>query len=117
MKQTQRHAPPRPRDLTIAMLAIEFVCRRFGVTTAQLEGPRGKEPIVWARYVAIYLIYRQTKLPMPKIALLFDRDPSTVQHALHSKAAEARAQEMSALAAEFLYSVVATQNPTTNANV
>lgn len=50
----------------------------FGRTVDELRGPRGSEPLCWARHIAIYLMDELTTASSLEIGKLINRDHSTV---------------------------------------
>ena len=64
------------------------VCRivggRYGVTVGEMLSPTRSQPIALARQVAMRLLRELTDLSYPQIAARFDRDHSTVMHAVRA---------------------------------
>lgn len=73
---------------------IRSVARHFDVTTAQIFGPSRDEPIVTARHVAMYLVRQEHQLSYPALGRIFDRDHSTIQHAVKKAGISALAAEV-----------------------
>lgn len=74
---TSSSAPFRP----IAHIQ-ERVAREFGLTTYQIKSPRRTRSIARPRQLAMYLAQRITRKSLPTIAEAFDRDHTTVLHAI-----------------------------------
>jgi len=59
----------------------------FGVTIADLEGPRRHQPLARGRQIAMYIVREMTDLSLPKIGQLFGgRDHTTVLHGINTVA-------------------------------
>ncbi|MGH3825958.1 MAG: helix-turn-helix domain-containing protein [Pseudonocardiaceae bacterium] len=66
------------RASTVMVVASEY----FGVTIEELRGARGVNAVAHARQVAMYLCRELTELSLPQIGRAFDRDHTTVMHAV-----------------------------------
>jgi len=75
-------APPTP---TLAAIQ-DAVCRVHGLSRAELVSAGRSARVVRARQVAMYLAREMTALSLAEIARGFDRDHSTVLHAIRSVA-------------------------------
>jgi len=75
-------APARPAP-TLAAIQ-EAVCRLHGLTAEQLLSPQRAARVAHARQLAMYLAKEMTPLSLAEIARGFDRDHSTVIHAIRS---------------------------------
>lgn len=95
---------------------IAATCRHYGLTLDELRGPKRESRITWPRQQAMKIIRDNTKLTFPQIGRIFNRDHTTVIHALRrvkSKASdadllsmtqiEARATEASERATVFMF--------------
>ena len=60
----------------------EAVARRLGLDPAQLAGASRTPAMVRGRHIAMYLCRELTSLSLPRIGACFDRDHSTVLHAI-----------------------------------
>jgi chromosomal replication initiator protein len=60
----------------------EAVSRRLDIDPAQLAGASRTPAAVRARHIAIYLCRELTSLSLPRIGAAFERDHSTVLHAI-----------------------------------
>jgi chromosomal replication initiator protein len=58
------------------------VAREHGVAVEDLTGPSRKRSIAYVRFIAMRRIRAETKLSTPQIGKLFNRDHTTVCHAL-----------------------------------
>jgi chromosomal replication initiator protein len=59
----------------------------FGISIADLEGPRRHQPLARARQIAMYIVREMTDLSLPKIGALFGgRDHTTVLHGINTVA-------------------------------
>jgi chromosomal replication initiator protein len=57
----------------------------FGLTIADLEGPRRHQPLARARQIAMYIVREMTDLSLPKIGVIFGgRDHTTVLHGINT---------------------------------
>jgi len=76
---------PPPARPTPTLAAIqEAVCRLHGLTADELLSPRRSPRVAHARQLAMYLAKEMTSLSLAEIARSFDRDHSTVIHAIRS---------------------------------
>jgi len=74
--------PGPPRQITKRAI-LEAVSDTFGVNIEDIRGPSRRRPLVTARQVAMYLFRRLTEEnSYPSIAAVFDRDHTTVIHAV-----------------------------------
>jgi chromosomal replication initiator protein len=75
-------AARRRRRPSVGIDAIqEAVCDRFGVSFLELLSPRRLGSLVDARHAAVWLA-RQAGYSLPAIGRAFDRDHTTVLHAV-----------------------------------
>ena len=72
---------PQPRRLRVADV-IEVVARRYDLDPVALSGPSREQPIVTARHLAMRLARELTGKSYPEIGRAFNRDHSTVIHAM-----------------------------------
>ena len=78
-------AAARPTAEPPTLEAIQdAVCAVNGVSKADLMSSSRSVPVVRARQLAMYIAREQTSLSLAEIARGFDRDHSTVSHAIHS---------------------------------
>lgn len=76
---------PAPGRAAPTLAAIqEAVCRLHGLTADELLSPRRSLRVAHARQLAMYLAKEMTSLSLAEIARGFDRDHSTVIHAIRS---------------------------------
>lgn len=76
-------APPpvqSPADRTTAIM--RRVGAQFGVTPTEMRGPRQTRAVAWARQAAMAAVREETPYSLPKIGRAFNRDHTTVLHAL-----------------------------------
>jgi len=62
----------------------ELVCNRLNVTLKQLHGPRRDRPVSRPRHIAMYLAWIYTGKSQGFIAKMFQRDRTSVVHAIQS---------------------------------
>ncbi len=78
---------PRPTDDAATVMAIqEATCTVLGVSRDDLLSPRRTARVSQARQLAIYLSRQLTSLSLAQIARHFDRDHSTILHAIRTTA-------------------------------
>lgn len=77
--------PEACRDIMIA------VAQKRGILIAEMVGERKTDAYVHARYEAIYEIRRLLGYSMPRIGAIFNRDHTTILHALREWPAKAAA--------------------------
>ncbi len=70
-----------PRSLTTAAIC-ELVSQQFKVSQAELQSRSRKKTIAFPRQVAMYLSRKHTKETLADIGKVFNRDHSTVMHAI-----------------------------------
>jgi chromosomal replication initiator protein len=94
----ERQAQPQaPVEAAPTILAIQdAVCAALGITRAELLSPSRTERVVRARQLGMYLARDLTSLSLAEIARAFDRDHTTVLHAI--RAVEGRLEPDSPLA-------------------
>lgn len=61
---------------------IAEVCAQYGVSRGELTGHCRCRPLVAARHEAMRRIYEETGLTLARVGALFDRDHTTVIHAI-----------------------------------
>lgn len=71
-----------PADMDTVVAILKLVTLRYDVTLAEIESPSRSWRIVWPRFLAIYLARKLTRIPIVRIARLFDRDPAAVCNAI-----------------------------------
>lgn len=69
-------------DLLKADGIVRDICTRYRMTRAHLESRRKSQRFAMARQEAMYEIRMATSLSFPKIGRLFNRDHTTVIHAV-----------------------------------
>jgi chromosomal replication initiator protein len=78
-------AGPHERDAEPSVAAVqEAVCSVVGVTAGDLLSPKRTARVARARQLAIYLTRELTSLSLTQIARAFQRDHSTVLHAVRA---------------------------------
>ena len=70
-----------PRPLTADQI-MERAAASFGFSSIDLRAKSRRQPLVLARQIAMYLCRELTDLSLPQIGNLFNRDHSTVLHAV-----------------------------------
>ena len=68
----------------IASQLIAIAARAYGVSIIEVRGRTRSTAVAKARYAAIWLIYHHLDLSTKQIGRAFDRDHSTVIHALQT---------------------------------
>lgn len=63
---------------------IGLVCQHFGVSLLDLVKRDNSRPSAYKRHVLIYLLSRRTRMSHEKIAFLFERNRTTITHAIHT---------------------------------
>lgn len=63
-------------------LCIAVAAEHFNVTRRDIVSHRRDRTTAFARHVAIWLAKRTTSLTLPQIGAVFDRDHTTIQHAV-----------------------------------
>lgn len=63
---------------------IKAVTAYTGISKEELESKSRKQPVVFARFIAMYLIKSRTKLTLKQIGDIFYRDHSTVINAVNT---------------------------------
>lgn len=71
---------PRPTPTPEQLLLM--VCRKLGISTAELKGPKRTQHLVEARIVATQLIKNNTSLKDTEIADVLNRERTTVYYYL-----------------------------------
>lgn len=71
------------KPLTMARITQE-VAEWYGIPIALVRGPSRQRSHVIARHEAMYQIYMTGRFSMPQIGRYFDRDHTTVLHAIRS---------------------------------
>jgi chromosomal replication initiation ATPase DnaA len=92
-----------PTELSTAFRIIRFICERYRVTVADIEGPRRHDRVVWPRRCAIALVHRHTAMDNTTIGLLFNRCRTDVVASINTvndlvKTNQPRGREFIALA-------------------
>jgi len=75
--------------------AVAHKYRHTGVTVNDMKSPRRDRAIIPARFEAIWRIKHKTMLSLPQIGRIFNRDHTTIIHAIR-KHEERMAQELAA---------------------
>jgi chromosomal replication initiation ATPase DnaA len=71
--------------------AIEEAADEYDISVMEIMGKRRHKSIAWARQSAMWRIRMATSLSLPQIGRMFDRDHTTVLHAI--RAHEARLKQ------------------------
>lgn len=72
------------RSYSRAMPVIKAVASAFGLTPAQLRGPRRDPYIVRARFEAYHRLREELELSLPEIGRAMHRDHSTIVHGIRT---------------------------------
>ncbi len=80
LRVCSRYYPKTPRQER--MLIVACVAERFGVTVDQIMSDTRKQPIAAARQAAMRAIWVKYGDSTPVIGRMFNRDHTTVMHAL-----------------------------------
>lgn len=72
----------QPRGVGLGHQIAQAVARAHKLTMKDLTGGRRSRNIAWARQEAMWHIKEHTKLSLPQIGRMFNRDHTTVLHAL-----------------------------------
>jgi len=70
-------------DITTVRI-INAVCEYYGVTVDELQSPSRKQRLVTPRHVAMALVRMRTDKTLEDTGLLFNRDHTSVCHAMKS---------------------------------
>lgn len=90
-REPTRALDPAPASIPVNVYPVTFsahdriiktVCRIFDIRLQELMSERRNQWVAEARQVAMALTVRLTKHSLPKIGYLFDRDHTTVLHAV-----------------------------------
>ena len=95
-----------PKQMAAVLRILRIVCKRFGVTVAELESSGREWRLVWPRWIAIWLVRRETGLDSTKLGSIFNRHRRAIDHAIHGVATEtdsnnARAMEVVAVLVQY----------------
>jgi chromosomal replication initiator protein len=82
LQERMSHIVPPPSPPPTPEVIIERVAEHYGVRPSDIKGNRRPNNIAYPRQVAMYLVRRITNLSFPEIGRVFNRDNSTVQHAV-----------------------------------
>lgn len=63
---------------------IEAVCKYFNITVRDLKSQKRDRVLVDPRHICMYIIRTKTPMQLNKIGKLFDRDHTTIMHAVRS---------------------------------
>lgn len=63
---------------------VEVVATGTGITRSQIMGRSRSAPVVRARHLAMWLAYRSLELSYPQVGQAFDRDHTTIIHAVRT---------------------------------
>ncbi|MFA5562509.1 MAG: chromosomal replication initiator protein DnaA [Eubacteriales bacterium] len=66
-----------PVSVTVDKI-LHAVSRKYGVSVEDIKGKKRHENIVSARHLCVYLVRKQTSLPLTAIGEIFERDHSTI---------------------------------------
>lgn len=69
---------------TTKEIIIREVCQKYDLSFEKLKSKTRERDITFPRHLAMYLIKRRTGMSLEKIGQLFNRDHTTVIHALES---------------------------------
>ena len=78
-----RKMTPKQRQ-SLCSEIIDKVCAYYGVSTEEVIGRSRFKEIVMARHMAIYIIRNKVKLKLKATGMLFNRDHTTVIHAIQN---------------------------------
>ena len=78
-----RQWSPPPNKWSMCETVNRKVALRFGVSPFDLRGTSRAAKFIWPRHVAIFLAYRLSGKSTPWIGRFFDKDHTTVLHAVH----------------------------------
>lgn len=70
--------------MTYSTEIIDKVSEFYSLSNKQIKSPNRKKELVKARWIAMYLIRQETNMKLEAIGELFNRDHTTVIHALQS---------------------------------
>jgi hypothetical protein len=76
---------------------VAYASLKTGVSAKDILSPNRSRDIMPARYAAIGLVYQHTQFSLPQTGKAFDRDHSTVLHALHKTGTREKLVETSPL--------------------
>lgn len=79
---------------TTALRIMDAVAAEFGLTRGILRSTTRRQPVAWARQIAMVLIRECTAMPMSQIGRIFDRDHTTILHAVKMVRAKASGPEL-----------------------
>lgn len=68
--------------MTTVALCMAVACDHFGLTRLEILSRRREPRLLWPRHAAIWLASRCTVASLPEIGRHFDRDHTTVYHAV-----------------------------------
>ena len=103
---------PVPRAEPPTLTAIQdAVCAVNGITREELLSPRRSMRIAHARQLAMYLARELTPLSLTEIARGFDRDHTTVLHAIRSVSARLEPGSDTAAALHTIHTTLGTGHP------
>lgn len=63
---------------------IEAVCKYFNITIRDLKSQKRDRVLVDPRHICMYIIRMKTPMQLDRIGKLFDRDHTTIMHAVRS---------------------------------
>ena len=69
---------------------LNAVCEHYGYTIKQLISRKRQKTLVEARHIAIYMCRSYINMSYNEIGDIFNRDHSTIVHALHKHKVEER---------------------------
>ena len=99
------HAPPSLEAIQDAVCAVQ------GITAAELRSPLRSPRIAHSRQLAMYLARQLTGLSLAQIARGFDRDHTTVMHAVRAVSARIEPDSDTQAAIQEIHRLLAIQNP------
>lgn len=65
-------------------IVVKDVCRRYDLSVDDLKSECRKRDLVFPRHLAMYLIKQRTGLSLSKIGEMFNRDHTSVMHAIRT---------------------------------
>jgi chromosomal replication initiation ATPase DnaA len=75
-------APAMKKKALLKISYINLICRQYGYSPEALKGQSRKRDLVFARHLAMYLMRKRTKMTLLEIGKTFDRDHTSVLHAI-----------------------------------
>ncbi len=76
--------PGKSSSVSPAKKIMAEYAEKYSVTIDDLRGPARKRPLVHYRQECMYRIHKSTKFSLSQIGRLFNRDHTTVYHAINA---------------------------------